>query len=188
MKRCVALLLVFFVTLVSGCSGFSESSNEGLRIREKLLQSSGCTFSAAVTADYGDRLYSYCADCSVDALGNLDFSITSPDTIRGITGRITQSEAALTFSDTILAFPPLADGEVSPVMAPWLFIHTLRSGYLTACGEDGDGYRLLLDDSYSEEALQLEVYLNNSKQPEFCDILWQGRRVLSLKISNFEYV
>lgn len=157
-------------------------------MREKLLHASGCTFATAVSADYGDKIYAFCADCKVDEAGNLEFIVTSPETISGITGHISETEAALTFEDEVLAFPPLAEGEVSPVMAPWLFIHTLRSGYLTACGADADGYKLILDDSYANEALQLEVYLDNDQKPVSCDILWSGRRVLSIKITNFEYL
>ena len=86
---------------------------QAIALRERMLQSQGCSFSAAVTADYGEKVYQFRTDCSADREGNLVFSVIEPDSISGISGRITQKSGQLTFDDVVLAFELLADGEIS---------------------------------------------------------------------------
>lgn len=176
------------IVSLSGCTFSGDSMDSGLRLRNELLSASGCSFHAAVTADYGEKLYTFCVDCITDKNGKLTFSVTEPETISGITGFIEHNRSALTFDDEVLAFPQLTDDDISPISAPWIMINTLKSGYLTACGETEEGYELLLNDSYADEALQLEVYIDEDLKPYSCELLWRGRRVLSLKISKFTYL
>ena len=68
---------------------------------------------------------------------------------------------------------------------PWLLLTTLRSGYLTSCGASGEGLRLSIDDSYREDALSLEILTDGADQPTQADIVWQGRRIVSLRVKNF---
>lgn len=185
MKRFLAICLGF-VLVLSGCAFEDDAIDGGLRLRSAILSSSGCSFQAGVTADYGDKLYSFCVDCVTDQSGKLTFQVTEPETISGISGFISQGRSALTFDDEVLAFPQLTEDNISPVCAPWILINSLKSGYLTACGETENGYMLLLNDSYEEEALQLEVYIDFDLKPTYCEILWKGRRVLSMKITNFK--
>ena len=109
----------------------------------------------------------------------------APETIEGITGRFKGKEGALTFDDTALAFPLLVDGQVTPVSGPWIFLKTLLGGYLTACGQEEEYLHLTIDDSYEEDALQLEVWLNGSDVPVQAEIVYDGRRILTMKIENF---
>ena len=53
------------------------------------------------------------------------------------------------------------------------------------CGETQNGLRLTLQDSYGENALQLDVWTNQEGIPDFAEMLWQGQRILSVKIDNF---
>lgn len=160
---------------------------KGIDLREKLM-SGRCSFTSRITADFGDHIYTFSMGCSTDAQGNVSFIVLSPESISGISGTLSASSGFLTFDDHALAFPLLADGEVSPVSAPWLLVNTLRGGYLTAAGMEGESVRLTLNDSYEEDALQLDVWLDRDCYPERAEILWQGRRVLSLHIENFTFV
>ena len=158
-----------------------------MQLRENMLQKS-CSFVAQITADYGDKSYAFSAGCTADAEGNLSFVVLSPESIGGITGKITAQNGYLTFDDSVLAFPLLADGELSPVSAPWLMIRTLRSGYLKSAGMDGENLLLTIYDSYEEDALQLDIWLDNDNRPIHADFLWQGRRVLSITVNDFTFV
>jgi len=63
---------------------------------------------------------------------------------------------------------------------------TLRSGNLTsACEEDGS-IRLSVDDSYEDDPLRLDIWLNPETHPDRADILYDGRRILSVALENFE--
>ncbi len=182
MKRILGLLLLIFV--LSGCAGTSGDLDIVLSLREKLLTAQW-KFDAAVTADYGDKTYTFAMGCDVDAHGNLSFTVTEPETIAGISGNISRGEGELTFADTALAFELLADGQLSPVAAPWVFAKTLRSGYITAVGADGEYTRVTINDSYAEDALTVDIWLTDAGVPAQVEILWAERRILTMEVENF---
>lgn len=184
MKMIVAFLMA--VLLLCGC-GEQQYVDQAIALRQKLI-SSGCSFSCAVTADYSDRLYSFKLDCSFDENGDMSFCVMEPDSISGITGSIDDDGGKLTFDNQALAFPLLADSYVSPVSAPWLFMRSLRSGYIAACGQEGELLRVELHDSYAEESMQLDVWLDADSIPVRCEMVWLGRRILSLDVTNFSYL
>ena len=55
----------------------------------------------------------------------------------------------------------------------------------SACMEEGC-VRLSIDDSYEENPLRLDIWLDQETQPEYADILYAGRRILSLTVDHFE--
>ena len=185
MKK-IAVCMIFCL-LLCGCSG-QQTINQAVDFRNRLTDSAGCKFICTITADYVEKLYSFTMDCGFDSAGNMTFSVIQPDSISGITGEIDQAGGKLTFDEQALAFELMADGYISPVSAPWLFIKTLRGGYIQSCSQEEDGFRITFNDTYSEEALQVDVWMNNESMPVFCEILWKGRRILSLEVSNFSYL
>ncbi len=126
------------------------------------------------------------ADDQLDSQGNMDFTVTHPETISGITGHISHGQGSLTFSDTALDFPLMADDQLSPVSAPWVLLKTLRSGSLTAACQEEEWLHLSLDDDYEEDALHLDVWLDGKNVPRRGEILYDGRRILSLDVENFQ--
>lgn len=185
MKRLLTVIVVLL--FLPGCGSENDCLQKGLALRERLLSNS-CSFTAEITADYGDKTYSFSMGCTADANGDLKFIVRSPESISGIAGTLTAGSGFLTFEDKALAFPLLADGELSPVSAPWLLIKTLRSGYLSSAGMVGDGVQLVINDSYEEDALRLDILLDENDLPAQADILWQGRRVLSVTVKDFTIV
>ena len=147
MKRIIAA--VCLLVLLAGCSGKHEEMDRAMALRSKLL-AQGAAFDAEITADYGKELYTFSVACQLDVQGKLSFSVTAPESIQGIGGEISTAGGALTFDEEALSFPLLADGQVTPVSAPWVLMRTLRSGYLTSCGLEGDTLRIAIDDSYEE--------------------------------------
>ena len=63
---------------------------------------------------------------------------------------------------------------------------TLRSGYLRAAGMEEDMLRLTIDDSYEDNALQLDIWLDEGHLPKRAEVLCEGRMILSLDVRNFE--
>ena len=172
--------------LLAGCTDVDREMERAMALRSQILSAQECSFDVAVTADYGDQIHMFSMDCGGNAQGELTFCVTEPDTIAGITGHISEDGGKLTFADTVLAFPLLAEEQLSPVSAPWILFHTLRSGCLTsACMEEGL-LRLTIDDSYEEDALHLDVWLDDRNLPVRADILFDGRRILSLTVDHFQ--
>ena len=184
MKRLGSILVLFL--LLTGCGVRNEELDQIMALRAKLLRAAGCRFDAVVTADYGEKIHSFSLQCSADSQGNLSFTVLEPETITGIAGTISGEGGKLTFADTALAFELLADGQVTPVSAPWLLIKTLRGGYVTSCGRDGDLLRVAIDDSYDADALHLDIWLGEGDVPVRGEILYKDRRILSLEVRNFQ--
>lgn len=184
MKRLAAAALV--IVMLAGCDGNDGTLNRTMGLRAKLLAGNGCSFDAVVTADYGDGNSDFSVSCTADEQGNLEFTVSEPETISGITGSVSNDGGKLIFDDTALAFELLADGQVTPVSAPWLLVKTLREGYITSCGMDGSLLRASIDDSYGENALHLDIWLGEDDAPVRAEILYKERRIVSLDIKSFQ--
>lgn len=184
MKKLLPLLLA--VVVLTGCSQTPKEVERALSLRAKLLQASSCTFDAEITADYGEILHVFRMNCTVDSQGGLSFRVTAPETIAGITGSISKQGGALTFDDTALYFDLLADGQLSPVSAPWVMIKALRGGYVTGAGMEDGLLRVSVNDSYEENALNLDVWLDSGDIPKRADICYAGKRILSLTLENVQ--
>ena len=186
--RLKAGILLCVLFLFTGCKNANGPLDKAMILRNRILESNGCSFRATVTADYGEKLYVFVMDCVSDKDGNLQFSVVSPETISGITGKTSSEGGVLTFDDKILAFPTIADDQITPVTAPWLFIKTLRSGYMNCCTKDsGGGYQLSIDDSYADDALRLLISVENDL-PVSGEIFWKGSRVLTIVVEQFTYL
>ena len=186
MKRLLAIVVLFL--FLPGCSRADDSLSRAISLREKVLYASGCCFDAIITADYKDYVYTFSLNCEVDNKGNLKFTVTDPETISGISGTVSDAGGTLTFDNNALAFDVLADGQITPVSAPWHFMNTLRGGYFSACGDDGEYLRISADDSYEGETLHFDIWLDENDLPLRGEILWQGRRIISLDVRNFRFV
>ena len=157
-------------------------------MRNKMASSNGCSFLAEITADYGDHVQSFMMSCEADSRGNITFSVVSPETIFGVSGTIDETGGKLNFDEAMLGFPLLADGQLSPVSAPWVLVRALRSGYIGASGNDGALTRTTIHDSYAEDALQLEVWFDQNLVPVQGEIIYKGRRILTVTVSNFIFL
>jgi len=174
--------------LLSGCGSGNAGLEGAMAFRDRLLDASGCEFSALITADYGTGSDTFRMEVHADAEGNVAFEVTEPEPISGITGTVTRSGGALTFDDTILGFPMLAEGRLAPVSAPWVLLKALRSGYLSSVGKESDGWRLTVLDSYEEDALVLDVWFDENWQPIHSEILFKGEKILTLVPENLRFV
>lgn len=181
----VFVAAVLSICMFCGCSTKDDTLGQALDLRKKLLSASVCSFSADIAADYGDIIHTFQVDCSVDEIGNLDFSVTYPESIAGICGLITNNGASLNFDDKVLAFPLQADGQISPVCAPWLFINALRGGYLSGFSKSDTGLCFYIDDSLHDYPLRFEIYTDLDAIPVHVDFVWENSRILSLNIKNF---
>ncbi len=179
------ICVILGLLLLTGCAGSAGDLDRGLALRHKLLASK-CSFDMVVTADYGDEIYTFSMTCQADTQGAVSFTVTEPESIAGISGVLGADGGKLKFEEQVLAFPLMADNQFSPVAAPWILMKTLRSGYLTSAGQEGEYLRLSIDDSYADDALHLDVWLDSGNLPVRAEVLWKGRRLLSIEVKNFQ--
>ena len=179
----IALLTLL---LLCGCSKSTDGTKGVLALRQQILSGNGCSFVAEITADHGDRLHTFTLECTADNLGNITFSVVEPERISGVTGRIDELDGCLTFDEQVLLFDTLNEEQLSPVSAPYIFLKTLRGGYISSCGEDGEFAFWRMDDSYRDTAYQVEIWADDTNLPVRAEILWKGRRILSISVKSFQ--
>lgn len=172
------------LVLLGGCDTASELER-GMALRSSVLGAEQCSMDVHISADYGNAMTAFSVGCRFDKSGKLYFSVLNPESIEGISGNISADKGMITFDDTVLYFDLLSDGQLSPVSAPWIFMKALRGGYLRNACMEAENLRITVDDSYNDDALQLDIWLNSENNPKSAEILFQGRRILSMKIENF---
>ena len=182
--KLLAVLICVFV--FNGCSAEKELSSLQ-RSRQMLEQSRGCAFDADITAQYPDRVYRFTLQCVSDGEG-FRFQVKEPESIRGIAGSIEEKGGNLIFDDCLLAFPLLADGELSPVTAPWLFLQSLKRGLVRLASKTEDGVCISFEDVFRGETVLSEVSLTMDGTPLSCELFWNGERILLLQFTDFRYL
>lgn len=183
MKRCLCVILILFV--LTGCRENHSQMNQAISLREAIANSESCTFSVVLTADYYDVYYNFTMHCTCDAQGNVTFEVAEPETIAGITGKISNDGGQLTFDDQVLVFPMIAEGIITPVSAPWLFINALRGGYISGCGNDDDGLHIVIQDTYADDTLRVDIFTGKEDVPDYVEIYWKNSRVISMDVEDF---
>lgn len=187
MKR----IFLFAVVLAIGLTGCTEAEaglGRVLQFRQEMMKANGCKFQANIKADYGEDIYEFAMQCQTGEDQVMAFEICEPETIKGICGTFGTAGGKLVFEDAALAFPTLADGLITPVSAPWIFVQTLLGGYIDTVGEEEDQLRATVFENYEENALQLDIWFDSENRPVYYEILWQNRSVLSVSVESFEFL
>ena len=180
MKRLLPLLLVFF----AGCAATDPAMEAALELRSRCLASQQVRFRAEISADYITRIESFTLECTRNADGTMAFQVLEPGDIAGIVGTVSGTEGTVEFDGTVLAFPLMAAGRVSPVSSPWVLRAAICSGNILAAGQEGELVHLTIDDSYADNALSLDVWLEDGVIRE-AEIAWEGRRCLTMTVEDF---
>ena len=72
MVRIVCVVLCVLM-LLTGCSGKPIEMDRAMNLRTKLL-ANAVSFDTEITADYGDKTYTFSMNCKTDTKGNLNFN------------------------------------------------------------------------------------------------------------------
>ena len=179
MKKLLPLILVFLV----GCAGTDPAVDEVLALRSRILAAESVRFSVTVGADYITNIEEFSLDC-VQNGETMSFRVREPEEIEGICGTVRGSEGTVGFDETVLAFPLMAEGRLSPLSGPWVMMKALRSGNILAAGREGEWIHLVIDDSYEDNALTLDIWLEEG-WPIQAEIAWEGRRCLTMTFDDF---
>lgn len=184
MRRILVMILLLLL-LLSGCAKDNGHMDEVIDLRNRLNNAESVNFCCRITADYGESLCAFEEECLFRSDGQLEWRITAPETISGLTGSIVNEKGQFEFDDEVLVFELLADGQISPVGAPWILLKAIRGGYIHSCGGDAELIKAQIDDSYLNAQFSVDVWFREDETPILGEIIWQGRRIMSIEISEF---
>lgn len=143
-KRLLCVLMMTLLLAGCGKAGVSEAEELALTIRGEYLAMDACTVRAAVTADYGQRVYEYEMTASVTG-EETALTLSAPETVAGLTARLTGEENLLEFDGVSVETGPLDENGLTPVSAVPALLEAAKSGYITACALEEDGTLLRVD-------------------------------------------
>ena len=65
-----------------------------------------------------------------------------------------------------------------------MLVKALREGCILAVGQEEELLHLTIDDSYADNALTLDIWLEDG-QVEEAEIAWEGRRCVTMTVEDF---
>ena len=87
MRKRTVCALMMTLCLLAACGGEAGTGNNtdelALDIRADYLSMSGCTARMDVTADYGERVYTYTLDLSYQKDGDTTLAVVAPEEVAG---------------------------------------------------------------------------------------------------------
>ena len=155
--------------LLSACSA-KRPAQPPLTFRTALLQSGGCSFTAAITADYGESAA----------------SLTEPESIAGIQAQVKDTAASVSYDGMQLGLGSLANGNLAPLAAPYVLGQCWAGEYIDATGTEDGLLRTTYRMGYEEKELVVDTWFSQEPlAPVRAELSFEGRMVLRADISAF---
>ena len=137
---CVLMMILgLSLSACGGAEGGNRAEQLALDIRGEYLEMGGCTASLELTADYGQRVYTYGIGLNYAREGETILTITAPENIAGVTARILEGETALEYDGMRVETGPLDDSGMSPVDAVPVLMDYVQEGFIAECGMEAQG-------------------------------------------------
>jgi hypothetical protein len=179
--------------LLAGCSGGSSKTAQAeelaLTIREEYAARTAWSAKANLTADYGQRVYTFALTAQGDE-NETALTLTAPETVAGMTAHLKDSGGVLEYDGVWVETGTLDGGGLTPAEALPELIKTARSGYFRSACWDGDETLLRVDcgDPEGQTGKGREITLWFDRETHALtggEISWDGARVVSCEILEF---
>jgi len=141
----MCVLMISLLLTACGSRGNQTPTDRALALRGQYLSAGGCTARMRVTADYGQRVYTYVVDAQVRG-GETVLTVRQPEEIAGITAHLQQGESFLSYDGVMLETGPLAEDGLTPLSALAALLEAVRSGFIDSCGTQGEELYILCRD------------------------------------------
>lgn len=157
-----------------------------LTFRTALLQSGGCSFTAAITADYGESAASFTLDCVFSPETGASVTVTEPESIAGIQAQVKDTAASVSYDGMQLGLGSLANGNLAPLAAPYVLGQCWAGEYIDATGTEDSLLRTTYRMGYEEKELVVDTWFSQEPlAPVRAELSFEGRMVLRADISAF---
>lgn len=142
---CVPMMTLLLLSACgAGPAGASEAEKLSLAVRGEYLEMTNWSADAAITADYGQRVYQYELTAQLVG-GEMTLTLSQPETVAGLTARISGKDSLLEYDGMSVETGPLDEDGLTPVSAIPALLEAARTGYITACTMEEEGTLLRLD-------------------------------------------
>ena len=81
-------VLIVFLLFLAGCTHSSTEIERGMALRSRILQASSISFDAEITADYGDKVYTFSMTCRGNPQGDIAFTVAAPESPERLATRV----------------------------------------------------------------------------------------------------
>lgn len=142
MRKEPCALMMTLVLLLSACGGKGSGQADELvqDVRSAYLAMEGCTAHMELTADYGQRIFTYGMELSWQREGETVLTLTSPENVAGTSAVIRAGETALEYEGVMVETGPLDDAGLSPIDAVPALLGYAREGFIAeSVLEEQDG-------------------------------------------------
>lgn len=171
--------------LLSACSAKSPAQPP-LTFRTALLQSGGCSFTAAITADYGETAASFTLDCEFSPETGASVTVTEPESIAGIQAQVKDTAASVSYDGMQLGLGSLAGGNLAPLAAPYVLGQCWAGEYIDSTGAEDGLLRTTYRMGYEEKELIVDTWFSQEPfTPVRAELSFGGRMILRADISAF---
>lgn len=181
-KKIAALVLILM--MLTGC-GKQEPTQRAVDMRTALLAAQGCSFTAHIRADYGEKVFDFSLDADYSPEKTV-LTVTAPKEIAGISAVTDKDGTSLRFDGAELAMGKLANGLISPILVPWILGQCWTGEYISCAGKDAELYRVTYLKGYDEEELQVDTWLDGEDIPVYAEIFYGDVLCITAQIENFQ--
>lgn len=138
MRRSTVICVLMMTLVLTACGGTAQADDpqeQVLAIRAAYLAADSYAAKLDVTADYGQRVYTYSVGVTV-AGGESVLAVNAPAELAGITARLTDGESQLEYDGAVLETGPLSPDGLTPLGAVPALLECARSGFIASCGAE----------------------------------------------------
>ncbi len=157
-----------------------------IEFRAALVQAGGCSFTAAITVDYGQRVQCFTLACDVDGEGTTNITLLEPESIAGVTATVTDDGGQITYDGMALDFGLLANGSLIPAAAPCMLAACWLKEYISDAGQGEIGYQVRYRKKIGEKELLLDTFFENGI-PFLAEVCYNDSGILKIEISDFAF-
>ncbi len=184
MRRLIAA--IFICLICSACSGEEKNVSPAVQFRTDLIEAKGCSFTAEVTADFGQTVQMFSMDCTTDGNDVLYLTVTAPETLSGITATVDQDGGRITYDGMAMDFGLLANGNVIPAAAPAIIAGCWTKEYISSAGQEENLYRVTYQKDFDEKMLIVDTWYEKNV-PIYAEICYNDKNIIKLTITNFSF-
>ena len=181
MKKPFFVLIFSVILVLSACSRSPDAGELALRLREDFAAGQSLKLTAAVRADYGERVYDF--ELSYEKTeGGATVTILAPESVAGISARVGEDGLTLEYNGAEVYTGALTDDGLSPAEALPLAVDAWAGGLLTSARVESG---LLICEYFISESVALVSNFDaETLVPVSAELISGGYRTLIMEFGD----